>query len=268
MPSMPLYGLGEIVSYGGYRWEIVSFEPDENKECWVYELKRVDGSDETESGIHELGLQKSFSKQIVEKPGSSIHTPKWDRCVEQVEASESGANAYAVCTAMLGSDAFKAMDDDSFEEKIKYYMQKLGIAGAGAVPNSLLAAQDLEETRKSINKTTDIGNFAVWYYDQTGARKCAVFGNVIDAEAYAFMVDSMGFEDVKIVKGQVEQTGKELKEAAEEAEEAETSEKKSLVENITAVQVKRQRATLAARSNAQTAKTFKDQWSHLNKNQN
>lgn len=222
MPSLPLYGLGEIVSYAGFRWEITGFEPNEKEGCWIYDLKKVDGTDDTESGINELGLTKSYLME-------------------------------------------KSADGMSDEERIKYYMQKLGIAGAGPVPNSLLAMQDLE-TSKFI-KGTDQNSFAVWYYDKFGSQKCAVFGSIIDAEAYANLVTTMGFNDVKIMKGQVENTGQQLKEAAEDAEDAETSEKKTLVQNIKAIQVRRQKATLAARVK-ETTKSFKQAWSNLNKKTN
>jgi len=41
-------------------------------------------------------------------PGrKSIHTAKWDRCVQKVGTSKGAQNAYAVCTAQLGSGSFK-----------------------------------------------------------------------------------------------------------------------------------------------------------------
>lgn len=268
LPPMPLFGLKEIVSYGGFRWEVTAFEPNEEEGCWMYDLKRVDGTDKEESSIHELGITKSF---IVEKPGNSTHTPKWDRCVAQVENMSEGANAYAVCTAMLGDESFKAMDDDSFDEKVKMYMQKLGIAGAGPIPNSLLAEQDLEGARKfdgggyeTTEKSQDIQSFAVWYYDESGARKCAVFNNVVDAEAYAGIVDAMGYKDIKIVKGQMEQTQKELDTAAKEAEEAGEDEVKSLVNRIKNIQIKRQSATINQRG-AESQKSFKQKWTEISR---
>lgn len=230
-------------------------------------------------------------KNTFQKPGDSIHSPKWDRCVEQVESHSKNANAYAVCTAMLGDSSFKSMEDSTFEEKMKMYMEKLGIAGAGSIPNSLLADQDLEgvtkredlwlwrqgeeqggqevnfDSQKFMNfaKTFDLNNFAVWYYDDFGARKCAVFGNAIDAMAYAKLVDAMGFKDIQILKGQFEQTGKELKEAAEDAEDAEgKNETKSLVERIKGIQLKRQKTVLSMRG-ADTQKSFRQTWGDLNK---
>lgn len=253
MPSLPLYGLGEIVSYGGHRWEITAFEPNEKDGCWVYDLKRVDGTDESKDGINELGIGKSYR---VEKPGSSVHTSKWDRCVEHVEQNSDGVNAYAVCTAMLGNDSFKSMDDVGFEEKIKYYMEKLGIAGAGPIPNSLLAEQDLEGetlTGKMIQKSSlDFNNFAVWYYDPSGAQKCAVFGNYTDAEAYAQILDAMEFKDIKIMKTGTEET------------EMEPKEKNSLVENIKANQIRRQKASMRDRAK-NTTKSFKQVWNSIKK---
>ncbi len=261
LPPMPWFGLREIVSYGGFRWEITGFEPNEKEGCWVYDLKRVDGTDEEAKGVYELGITKSF---VVEKPGSAIHTDKWDRCVEQVESQSEGVSAYAVCTAMLGDASFKSMDDETFDEKIKMYMQKLGIQGAGPVPNSLLAAQDLERTTKSIEKTGDLQNFAVWYYDESGARKCAVFGNYTDANAYAGIVDAMGYKDIKIMKGTVEETKKDLIEAAESAEDAYGSEKTDLIGRIKNIQVKRQGAIINQRG-PEAEKSFKQKWTEISK---
>lgn len=227
-------------------------------------------------------LNKSI---LVEKPGASIHTPKWDRCVAQVESASEGANAYAVCTAMMGDESFKSMDENAVGEKMKFYMQKLGIAVAGPVPNSLLARQDLEPTskkedlwlwnqgdehggqevsEKSIKKGTDIDNFAVWYYDDSGARKCAVFGTYIDANAYAKLVDALGYQDISINKGTVESTQKDLIEAAEDAKDAKETETKSLISRIKNIQLKRQNATINARG-ADTKKSFKQKWSEISR---
>ncbi len=311
---------------------------------------------------------KQFWKTLVEKPGDSQHSEKWDRCVADVKASGKGDSAYAICTAAMKS-IDKSMSDDDFANKIKYYMQKLGIAEAGPIPNTLLSRQDLEgETRKSLKKGmsqeevlvehykglsitqlneggfggpyrpidafyvvphpeagefsslrdartwidnlakkttksfkdfwkdashdqadrdeareakrlreeearrqvttaknyTDLNDFAVWYYDSNGAQRCAIFGNHIDAEAYASIVEAMGYKDIKIMKGQVEQTGKQLQTAAAKAEDVETEEeKKSLVDNIKAIQLKRQKATLQVRQNG-TKKSFKQYWKDEN----
>ena len=98
---------------------------------------------------------------MVEKPGESIHSKKWDDCVEHVKANNSGANAYAVCTAMLGEDAFKSMEGPEFLAKVDEFIHRLNITDgikekavttgdAGPIPNSLLARQDLEgKKRKS-----------------------------------------------------------------------------------------------------------------------
>ena len=90
-------------------------------------------------------------KDRVEKPGASTHTAKWDRCVEHVKASGSGADPYAVCTAMLGDESFKSMDEGKFNEVLDKALGSFGIAAAGPIPESLLARQDLEGTtsRKS-----------------------------------------------------------------------------------------------------------------------
>lgn len=86
------------------------------------------------------------------KPGESTHTPKWDRCVEHVRASNPTADPYAVCTAMLGDESFKAMDEAEFNGIVDKALEKIGVVAAGPIPESKLARQDLEGTtsRKGI----------------------------------------------------------------------------------------------------------------------
>lgn len=162
-------------------------------------------------------------------------------------------------------------EDLSLGERIKSYLHKLGISGAGPIPNSLLSKQDLEpnvnitrldrEWFVNATKSQDIGNFAVWYYDPEGERKCAVFGNMTDAEAYASIVDSLGYKNVSIMKGQVEETDTKLKEAEKEAQEAESKkEVKSITERIKNIQLKRQKAVLNIRG---VNKSFKQKWSEI-----
>lgn len=156
-PMFPMYGIGESVMYGGFRYAVTDFSLNEKDNCWEYDLVRLDGTDEKANGILEPGLCKS---QAFAKPGASIHTKKWDDCVEHVKANSSGANAYAVCTAMFGDDSFKAMDDAGFLAKVDEYIDRLGITAgikaksvgigfAGPVPGSLLARQDLEGRKAS-----------------------------------------------------------------------------------------------------------------------
>jgi hypothetical protein len=46
------------------------------------------------------------------------HTARWKRCVEHVQEAHPDVNAYAVCTAVLGDESFKSMDDKSFLDEI------------------------------------------------------------------------------------------------------------------------------------------------------
>lgn len=302
---------------------------------------------------------------LVEKPGASSHSAKWDRCIQHVKENGKGANAYAVCTDMLGEESFKFVKSEKdFTEKMDEYMRKLGISGAGPVPNSLLARQNLEgrvedvvteermneddrvlaghsileflETtksmtakywykayefdgslcqkgdnldqmafdqamgkldmnmrvariecgnnegmkqtvtksgdteKKSMKKSTDAQNFAVWYYDRNGAQKCAVFQTEIDAQAYMKLVTSLfgGGKDAKIVKSEVEETKKDLIDASMDATEADgKKEKTELVDRIKAIQIERQKATIRARERAgeATGKSFKQGWQDATK---
>lgn len=281
-------------------------------------------------------------KNLVEKPGEATHTAKWDRCVEEVKAKGGGADPYAVCTAMLGDDSFKAMNDDDFVKEVDEFLHKLGIAGAGPVPSSLLSRQDLERsTRKSSailrksdsdhEMTIEIHNgseeatkdgsssISVVYHDLDGNEKCEVYTNGIDAAAAEARLKEAGFKDVKCItsaekagdvcwvirtngmeyarfyakneaeeclamltsqgqfavmvreevvaeKGAVEQTGKQLANVVRQAAKAEsTEEKDDLVTNLKAIQLKRQKATIQARTKAARG-SFKEVWGGLNKN--
>ena len=75
-----------------------------------------------------------MKSQEFEKPGAGTHSAKWDRCVSEVKESGKGKNAYGIYAA-IGSGLTKDMNDNEFGEKIKMYMQKLGISGAGPIPN-------------------------------------------------------------------------------------------------------------------------------------
>lgn len=107
----------------------------------------------------------------VQKPGESIHSKEWDDCVREVQAKqgETGGkvNAFAVCTAKLSDKAFKSEVRHlsyikSEIKKAQKEVEKMGIEGAGSVPNSLLARQDLEgeaddEENRVQNDKNDVG---------------------------------------------------------------------------------------------------------------
>lgn len=168
-------------------------------------------------------------EEEVQKPGTSIHTAEWDRCVADVKA-KGGANAYAVCTAQLGEESFKSeyrglAYTKSELKKARKEVEKMGIEGAGTVPESLLARQDLEGEADRTEEETGDGI-------AMNAQKNAVDNN-------------------KLVK---------LK---DEAKKADTKEQKEeLVDRIKQTQEKRQKAALEARG---VAKSFSDFWKNLKK---
>lgn len=105
-----------------------------------------------------VGAQKSMVK--------TSHTDRWDRCVEHVKGNSPGADPFAVCTAMLGDESFKAMEEPKFNEMIDKALEQMGkdsfgiggigISAAGPIPESKLARQDLEgsTTKKSFGSFT------------------------------------------------------------------------------------------------------------------
>lgn len=112
-------------------------------------------------------------ENVVEKPGDSSHTAKWDRCVEHVKANGSNANAFAVCTAMMGDESSKSSEtEEEMKSRVDSYIKRLNISAgipsevvdasyaqktpdssvvgesfAGPIPISLLARQDLETVK-------------------------------------------------------------------------------------------------------------------------
>lgn len=108
--------------------------------------------EQTVVGLTSKGAIKK--DQLLQKPGGSTHTAKWDRCVSHVKSNNPDADPFAVCTAMLGDESFKAMDEAKFNAVIDKALEGLqkdnfgiggvGIAAAGPIPRSLLARQDLE----------------------------------------------------------------------------------------------------------------------------
>lgn len=111
----------------------------------------------------------------VEKPGESIHTPEWDSCV--IDVTGSVDNPSAVCTAKLGEESFKSQYRHlSYTKHIIKKAKdvvKFGIEGAGEVPSSLLAAQDLEdeETEKGIASNDALTELAEISEDATTAHE-------------------------------------------------------------------------------------------------
>jgi hypothetical protein len=101
---------------------------------------------------------KSGAKRV-QKPGDAAHTAQWDRCVSHVKESSPGADPYAVCTAMLGDESFKAMDEAKMNAVMDKALEKLGqfgIAAAGPIPESLLARQDLEGTTRKFSNAAQL----------------------------------------------------------------------------------------------------------------
>lgn len=99
--------------------------------------------------LDEDAMLGIFKTNIL-KPGQSIHTDKWDKCVAEVKASSPDADSFAVCTSQLGEESFKSQFRHMSYTKglVKKAKQKVskdfGVGNAGPVPNSLLSGQDLE----------------------------------------------------------------------------------------------------------------------------
>lgn len=164
------------------------------------------------------------NKSVVEKPGPSIHTSKWDDCVANVKSKNPGANAYAVCTSQLGDESFKSEYRHlSYTKSLLKHARKLskdiGIGLAGPIPHSLLADQDLEGVARESEENNEIGAGEVWSKSDAAS----------DSELY------------------------EIKDDAAYAETE--SEKKSVVTDIKDAQKKRQKAAISMRE-----KSFKDFW--------
>jgi len=195
--------------------------------------------------------------------------------------------------------------------------KSVGIGDAGEVPNSLLAEQDLEgstiktfkdkwadmnkrvdlylwrqggefggqevvvpDEEKAQTEKADLMSFSVWYQDDEGNKKCQVFGNLIEAEAFGRIVQTIGFKNVEITKSAenegkvqcdicgkwVDDDGvsrlghKGINKAGKSTEE--NPAEGDLLQNIKNAQIKRQKATIALRAK-DTTKSFKDVWNKL-----
>jgi hypothetical protein len=130
--------------------------------------------DELDQFKMEMGKEVTITrviKDIVQKPGASRHSAKWDRCVEEVK-SKGGTNAYAVCTAQLGEESFKAgqFDVAEVDRYLDIFGKQVNVEYAGPVPESLLSRQDLEGKKKQKasddsddNTVTKSSNFTSTY---------------------------------------------------------------------------------------------------------
>ncbi len=110
-----------------------------------------------ESHVDNETSKGMFPQLQISKPGPSIHTAEWDRCVEDIKRKNPDANAYAVCTAQLGEASFKSQYRHlsyikSFIEKAR---KAVVTSFAGPVPNSGLADQDLEGEKKKSDAADD-----------------------------------------------------------------------------------------------------------------
>lgn len=85
-------------------------------------------------------MAKGIDQSIVEKP------EKFERCVQHVKANNPGANAYAVCNAVLSDKAFANKSVPFLTGLLDRAIKDMGIAAAGPIPESKLAGQDLEGT--------------------------------------------------------------------------------------------------------------------------
>lgn len=206
----------------------------------------------------ELWRKNNTEKGIlgyVEKPGQSIHSEKWDRCVAEV-GSDPSVNAYAICTSQLGVESFKSLSGmkKSQLDEVLQELDKMGIGEAGPIPNSLLARQDLETS-----KSYEIGD------------KVSVVGTNIEGEIThiqgierkQYKVGGKYWSEESIQspkkKGSVEQTGKDLIKIDEEAYEIDSSEERdALVTKLQNTQKRRQRATIIARKSS-----FKELWKRI-----
>lgn len=210
--------------------------------------------------------------QEISKPGPSIHSDKWDRCVEEV-GKDPSVNAYAICTAQLGEESFKSQLTKSEVEMAKSELKKeITTAYAGPIPKSGLAEQDLEgETKKSVHLADEIkvGDHigpTGMDIEVVGVRRIQSSGHRVQyeftckTETGKTVIKIFDSNDVVLKKGTIEQTGKALEDIKDEAEDADTKkEKHSLIENIKSIQLKRQRAIISEREK-ETNKSFKEVW--------
>jgi len=122
-PDADIVGFNELAKAKGYKWFAKAAILDSTE----LEKKVVKRGDKW-CVIHCHGAKagqaiKCFNtKQEAEAMHAAIqankadpHSEKFKRCVEHVKRQGSTRNAYAVCTAALGEEAFKA---DSYEKKL------------------------------------------------------------------------------------------------------------------------------------------------------
>ncbi len=234
--------------------------------------------DEVKDEVHEMDealdeieeISQPKEKTRTEKPGESIHSAKWDDCVAEVKASGTGKNAYAVCTAQLGDEAFKSQYHGLVSkhqvEKAQKELKKFGIEEAGPVPNSLLARQDLEdETEKSFNQ--------VWKDSSRGITTEYYKGYKIDiyveltGEMYVIAM-SMEFSSVVAAKKAIDtfllkksaiNNDEKIEEIGDKGKDEDEGDQEVLADKIESLQGKRQKATISERQ-----KSFNQMWKEKN----
>ncbi len=225
-----------------------------------------------------------MDKESIQKPGASIHSAKWDRCVEHVKESSPGADPYAVCTAALGEGSFKSQFSDAGLFQVADQLAKSGkfdksvdTSFAGKVPNSKLSRQDLEgeeTTTKHIRHEGDKWNL---YSIKTGKllgshktkegaerQEAAIEANKTQKTFKDFLkADALPKMD-DFIEDEIEGE-EEYRNVAEETSDSSIADRFNEMADEEGHH-KEMLEDMKEEMESDTTKTFKDKWGELNKN--
>lgn len=190
-------------------------------------------------GVFSTVVHEKVVKATVEKGA------KFERCVAHVKDSNPGANAYAVCNAVMSEKSFEKYDADQMCDIIDKALAGMGIVAGGPIPHSLLARQDLEPTTKSLLEKGRV-SIHVTYVDELGNKQVRCFGTSSDYDQF-LRNEGRG---VKILAEDIKE--KSMEDSHGEYE-TEINTHKSLIERIR----RNQKVSVAKGS------TFKDLWSKI-----
>ena len=233
-----------------------------------YNARQLEDADTTyqearKEEVAAMNAPFAYKSQGVEKTGPSIHSAKWDECVADVKAKDSGKNAYAICTAKLNEESFKSQFKDLAYAKseIKKARKAVGIGFAGDVPESLLAEQDLETTKHQTKEVITYRRFKIEVCEDLEGETLYFAGG----EYYATLVRAKQAVDKFIendMKKSVTSVENKIKNAVEDIEEADSTEEKSeAAEEVKDLQEKRQKAEIKERNmNKAMSNSELEQW--------
>lgn len=204
----------------------------ENIQTKSHDVAIQDTLDDVKDKVHEMDEKLDQ----YETAGGTKKSADYERCVSHVSNKNPGANAHAVCEAVMNEKSLKSFTGDKLIGLIDKALAGMGIVAGGPIPNSLLARQDLEPTTLK----SDSVHIHVTFLDSAGKKQTRVFTSKAGYNAW-----------IATVGGQITILAEDIKEKS--IEDLGVNTHKSLIERMKRNQ----------KPSVRKGSTFKDLWSQI-----